>query len=90
MGVGGLSQNADIADALEGGGGSKPKCGHAATLRGRGGRVETWSKYCCKILEIINKLLNFFMNHDLISLNTALMPQNVFLMMIIEKHIFII
>ena len=25
-GVGGLSQNADTADALEGGGGSKPKC----------------------------------------------------------------
>ena len=43
----------------------------------------------CKILEIINKLMNFFLNHALISLSTAPTPQNIFLM-IIEKHILII
>ena len=42
-----------------------------------------------EILEIINKLMNFFMNHGLISLNTAPTPRNIFLM-IIEKHILII
>ena len=71
--LGGEHQNDDCAD----------------TLKVRGGRVETLSKYCCKILEIINKLMNFFMNHGLISLNTAPTPQNIFLM-IIEKHILII
>ena len=45
--------------------------------------------YCCKILEIINELMNFFLNHGLISLNTVSTPQNIFLM-IIEKHILII
>ena len=55
----------------------------------RGGRVETLSKYWCKILEIINKLMNFFMNHGLISLNTASTPQNIF-RMIIENHILMI
>ena len=35
--------------------------------RGRGFSVETKSKYCCKILEILNKLMNFFLNHGLIS-----------------------
>ena len=57
--------------------------------KGRRGRVETYSKYCCKILDIINKLINFFLNHGLISLNTAPTPQNIFLM-ITEKHISII
>ena len=57
--------------------------------KGRRGRVETCSKYCCKILEIMNKLMNFFMNHGLIFLNTAPTPQNIVLM-IVEKHILII
>ena len=43
----------------------------------------------CKILEIINKLMNFFMNHGSIFLNTAPNPQNIVLM-IVEKHILII
>ena len=47
-----LSHNADTADTLEGFGGSKPKCKHADTLWGKGGRAETWCKYCCKIIEI--------------------------------------
>ena len=72
-GLGGLSQNADTAD----------------TLKGRGGRVETYRKYCCKILEIINKLMNFFLSHALISPNTASTAQNIFLILI-EKHILII
>ena len=41
------------------------------------------------MLQIINKLMNFFLNHALISLNTAPTPQNIFLM-IKEKHILII
>ena len=52
-------------------------------------RVETQSKYCCKILKIINKLMNFFLNHIIISLNIAPSLQNIFLM-IIENHILII
>ena len=44
------------------------------TLKVRGGRVETLSKYCCKVHEFINKMINFFMNHGLISLNTAPTP----------------
>ena len=68
-------------------GGSKPKWWCADTLKVRGGRLETLSKYCCKILEIMNKLMNFFMNHGLIFLNTAPTPQNIILM-IVEKHIF--
>ena len=55
-------------------------------FEGEGGRVETLSKYCCKMLEMFNKLMNFFRNHALISLNTAPTPQNIFLM-IIEKQI---
>ena len=47
----------DAADTLEGGGGSKPKCCLADTLKGIGRKVETES---CKILEIINKLRKFF------------------------------
>ena len=47
----------DAADTLEGGGGSKPKCCLADTLKGIGRRVETES---CEILEIINKLMIFF------------------------------
>ena len=56
----------------------------------RDGRLETLSKYCCKILEIMNKLMNFFMNHGLIFLNTAPTPQNIFLMIIEKTHILII
>ena len=55
----------------------------------RGGRIETLSKYRCKLLEIINRLMNFFLNHGLNSLNTAPKPKNIFLM-IIEKRILII
>ena len=44
---------------------------HADTLKGRGGRVKTYSKYCCYILKLINKLVNYFLNHALIFLNTA-------------------
>ena len=72
---------------LGGGGPSKWWC--ADTLKVRGGRLETLSKYCCRILEIMNKLMNFFMNHSLIFLNTAPTPQNIILM-IVEKHILII
>ena len=57
---------------------------NADTLKGRGRRVETKSRYGRKILEIINKLKNFFLNCGLISLNTAPMIQDMFLM-IIEK-----
>ena len=39
------------ADALEGG--HKPKLLHADTFKGRDGRVETYIKYCCKILVIL-------------------------------------
>ena len=66
--------------------GSQPKCWHTDTLKGSVGRVEIWSKYCCKIRNKIYKLMNFFLNHTLISLNTAPMPQNIFLM--IKKSIF--
>ena len=45
---------------------SKPKCWYADTLKEKGGTVETNSKYCCKILEIINKLINFFQEFFLI------------------------
>ena len=62
---GGLSRKAHTAGTLEGGGGSKIKCWHADTFKGRGGRVETKSKYCCKIFEIIIKVMNFFLNHAL-------------------------
>ena len=42
FGGGGLNQNADTADALEGGGGrSKPKWWHDDTLKGRGGGDES-------------------------------------------------
>ena len=58
-------------------------------FEGEGWKVETLSKYCCKILHIIKKLKNFFGNYGLISFNTAPTPQNLFLM-IIEKHILII
>ena len=71
--MGGLRQNDDVL----------------TLWRLRGGRLETLSKYCCKILEIMNKLMNFFMNHGLIFLNTAPTPQNIVLM-IVEKHILII
>ena len=71
--MGGLRQNNDVQ----------------TLWRLRGGRLETLSKYCCKILEIMNKLMNFFMNHGLIFLNTAPTPQNIVLM-IVEKHILII
>ena len=37
----------------------------------------------------MNRLMNFFMNHSLIFLNTAPTPQNIILM-IAEKHILII
>ena len=59
----------------------------AGTLSKNADNLE--SKYCCKILEIMNKLMNFFMNHGLIFLNTAPTPQNIVLM-IVEKHILII
>ena len=36
--------------------------------------------YCCKILGIIKKLMNFFLNLGLISLNTAPTTKNIFLM----------
>ena len=55
----------------------------------RGGRGQSLSMYCCKILELINKLMKFFMNRGLISFNTAPTPQNIFLMLI-DKHILII
>ena len=51
-------------------------------MKWRGGKVETSSKYCSKILQIINKLMNFVLNNALISLNTAPMPQNIFFMII--------
>ena len=73
LGAGGPDTNDDIDD----------------TLKVRGGKVETLSKYCFKILEIIDKQMNIFINHGLISLNTAPTLQNIFLM-IIEKHILII
>ena len=48
-------------------------------------------KFCCKILEIVNKVMNFFLNHGPMSLNTVPTPQNIFLvLMVIEKHIWII
>ena len=69
-GVGGLSQNADML-----------------TLgRERVGEFKHRASICGQILEVINKLMNFFLNHALISLNT---PQNIFLT-IIEKYILII
>ena len=73
-GVGGLSRNADTADDLE----------------GEGERVGAYSKYllCFQKLEIINKLIHFFLNHALISLNTDPTPQNIFLT-IIERPILI-
>ena len=54
-GVGGQSKNADTDD----------------TLKETGGIVERSIKYCCLLLEIINKVMNFFLNNALISLNTA-------------------
>ena len=42
-----------------------------------------------QILEVISKLMNFFLNNALISLNTDPTPQNIFLT-IIERHILII
>ena len=69
-GWGGLSQNADML-----------------TLgRERVGEFKHRASICGQILEVINKLMNFFLNHALISLNT---PQNIFLT-IIEKYILII
>ena len=48
-GRGGLIHNADTADALEGGGVAKPKYSHIHTLKEKGGRVKTLSKYCWKM-----------------------------------------
>ena len=47
-GGGGLSPDADKPDTLEGGG-CKPKCWHTDTFKEKGGRVETYDKYCCEI-----------------------------------------
>ena len=44
-GRGGLIHNADTGDALEGGGVAKPKYSHIHTLKEKGGRVKTLSKY---------------------------------------------
>ena len=54
--------------------------------RERVGEFKHRASICGQILEVINKLMNFFLNHALISLNT---PQNIFLT-IIEKYILII
>ena len=62
----GSSQNADTTD----------------TFQERGGGVETRSKYYCKMLEIINKKMNFFLNHAQIFWNKATTAQNIFLMII--------
>ena len=72
-GVGGLSQNADML-----------------TLgRERVGELKHRASICGQILEVINKLMNFFLNHALISLNTAPLAKIIFLR-ILEKHILII
>ena len=85
--MGGLSQNADTADALEGGWGGLSQNADMLTLgRERVGEFKHRASICGQILEVINKLMNFFLNHALISLNT---PQNIFLT-IIEKYILII
>ena len=57
---GDLREHSSIMSTVFLGGRSEPKCWHADTLKGRCGRVETKSKYCCKILQIINKLMHFF------------------------------
>ena len=49
------------------------------------GELKHRASICGQILEVINKLMNFFLNHALISLNT---PQNIF-RTIIEKYILI-
>ena len=55
-----------LTDALEGGGGVK-----MLTLgRERVGELKHRASICGQILEVINKLMNFFLNHALISLNT--------------------
>ena len=60
------------------------------TLRKEGmGQLKYRASIAVKYLKFYNKLMNFFLNHALISLNTAPAPQNIFLM-IIEKHILII
>jgi len=89
VGMGGLSQNADTADALKGVGRSEPKFLDADILKGRHGIVKTKSKYCYKIIEIIIKLMNFFLNDAVNPSNTALKSQNIF-QMIIKKHIIIL
>ena len=71
-GSGGLSQNDDML----------------TLWRDKVWELKHKSKYCCKILDFINKLMNFFLNHALTILNTAPTPQNS--SMIIEKHILII
>ena len=79
-GVGGLSQNADTADALEGGWGGLSQNADMLTLgRERVGEFKHRASICGQILEVINKVMNFFLNHALISLNT---PQNIFLTII--------
>ena len=84
-----------------GGGGAEPQCWYCWRFGGRWGgqnadmltlgrervgELKHRASICGQILEVINKLMNFFLNHALISLNT---PQNIFLT-IIEKYILII
>ena len=57
--------------------------------RERVGEFKHRASICGQILEDINKLMNFFLNHALISLNTIPTPQNIFLI-VLEKHILII
>ena len=52
-GEGGLRQNADIADALEGGGESNPKLQYADTLKGRvGGELKLRASIVVKYLKL--------------------------------------
>ena len=84
--MGGLSRNVDTANNLEGGWGLSQNADILTLGRERMGELKHRASICGQILEVINKLMNFFLNHALISLNT---PQNIFLT-IIEKHILII
>ena len=86
-GVGGLSQNADTADALEGWVGGLSQNADMLTLwRERVGELKHRASICDQILEIINKLITILLTHDLISLNTDPTHKNIFLT-ILEKHI---
>ena len=90
-GVGvGLSQNADTADAFEGGWGGLSQNADMLTLWREGvGQLKHRESITIKILEVINKIMNFFLNHAVIFLSTAPTHQNIF-NRIIEKHILII